>query len=269
MTSTAETGLGSRTLDGKTMIVAGVGPGLGREIALAARREGATLVLAARTEATLRSLTDELDPTGADVAYQVTDVADPEHCDLLVDAALDRYGRLDTLVLVAALDTVFGGVMDTSDEDWRRTFEVNLFGAMALTRAAVPALEPQGGGVVFVGSQAMYSCQVPQVAYAASKAALTGAVTHLTTELGRRGIRVNTVVPSWMWGPAVETYLASTADAQGVPVEKLVSGIAANIPLGEIVPDADVAEAVVFLSSDRARSITGQSLLVNGGEYIR
>ena len=109
----------------------------------------------------------------------------------------------------------------------------------------------------------------PITTSSASKAALTGAVTHLTSELGRRGIRVNTVVPSWMWGPAVETYLTNTADAQGVPVEKLVSGIAANIPLGEIVPDADVAEAVVFLSSDRARSITGQSLLVNGGEYIR
>ena len=92
MTSTAETGVGSRTLDGKTMIVAGVGPGLGREIALAARREGATLVLAARTEATLRSLTDELDPTGplaelfqipsrfCDADYGDVELAPFDHC---------------------------------------------------------------------------------------------------------------------------------------------------------------------------------------------
>jgi NAD(P)-dependent dehydrogenase (short-subunit alcohol dehydrogenase family) len=115
----------------------------------------------------------------------------------------------------------------------------------------------------------MYLCQVPQAGYAASKAALMGAVAHLTRELGPYRIRVNTVVPSWMWGPPVEGYVNATASAQGIDPGEIVGGITRNMPLGEIPSDGDVAEAVVFLASDRARMITGQSLLVNAGEYIR
>jgi NAD(P)-dependent dehydrogenase (short-subunit alcohol dehydrogenase family) len=108
---------------------------------------------------------------------------------------------------------------------------------------------------------------VEQLAYASSKGALHAAMFHLAKELGPRKIRVNTVVPTWMWGPPVEGYVNSTAEAQGVPAEQIIAGITANMALGEIPTDGDVAEAVIFFASDRARMITAQTLMVNAGEF--
>lgn len=256
-------------LEDRTVIVSGVGPGLGREIAAAAARDGANVVLGARTEANLEKAADEIDPTGARVAWAATDITNGDQCDALVALAVKRFGRVDALVNCAALDAIFGGVEDANWDDWQRAMEINVFGTMRMTQAAIPHLKERGGSVVFIGSQAMYWSQVPQTAYAASKSALLGAVSHLARELGPYQIRVNTVIPTWMWGPPVEGYVNMTAKAQGVEPDVIIAGITANMPLGEIPSDGDVADAVVFFASDRARMITGQALLVNAGEYIR
>ena len=105
--------------------------------------------------------------------------------------------------------------------------------------------------------------------YAASKAGLLSATYYLAKELGPHKIRVNTVVPSWMWGPPVEGYVKYMAETQGVPPAEVIEGITKDMPLGEIPADDDVAEVVVFFASERARMITGQSLLVNAGELMR
>ena len=102
--------------------------------------------------------------------------------------------------------------------------------------------------------------------YAASKAALRSATFYLARELGADGIRVNTVVPTWMWGAPVEGYVKGQAEARGITVDEVVAEITAGMALDEIPSEADVAESVIFFASDRARSITGQSLLVNAGE---
>jgi NAD(P)-dependent dehydrogenase (short-subunit alcohol dehydrogenase family) len=256
-------------LEGKTVVVSGVGPGLGREIAAAAVRDGANAVLGARTEANLEKAAAEIDPSGERVAWAVTDITDPAQCERLVTTAIERFGRLDALVNCAALDAVFGGLENADWDSWRQALEINLFGTMQMTQAAIPHLKERGGSVVFIGSQAMFWSQLPQAAYGASKAAILGAVTHLARELGPYKIRVNTVVPSWMWGPPVEAYVDMTAKAQNVDPEKVIGGIAAQMPLGEIPSDEDVAEVVVFFASDRSRMVTGQALLVNAGEYIR
>jgi NAD(P)-dependent dehydrogenase (short-subunit alcohol dehydrogenase family) len=91
---------------------------------------------------------------------------------------------------------------------------------------------------------------------------------NLTVELGPRGIRVNTVVPTWMWGPPVEGYVQWQAQERGVSPDDVIAEIAANMPLGEIPRDEDVAEAVEFLLSRRARMISGQKIFVNAGEYF-
>jgi NAD(P)-dependent dehydrogenase (short-subunit alcohol dehydrogenase family) len=256
-------------LNGKTVVVSGVGPGLGREIAAAAVRDGANAVLGARTEANLEKAGESIDPSGERVAWSVTDITDPAHCERLAATAIDRFGRVDALVNCAALDAVFGGLENADWDSWRQALEINLFGTMQMTQAVIPHLKERGGSVVFIGSQAMYWSQVPQTAYAASKSAILGAVAHLARELGPYKIRVNTVVPSWMWGPPVQAYVDMTAKAQNVDPKKIVDGITAQMPLGEIPSDGDVAEVVVFFASDRARMITGQTLLVNAGEYIR
>lgn len=248
------------------MVVSGVGPGLGREIATAAVRDGASVMLGARREEQLRAVAEEIDPSGARVAWQVTDIVDPEQCTRLADAAFERFGRLDSVVNCAALDTTFGGLVGADFEQWRATFETNVFGTLRVCEAAIPHLKERGGSIVFIGAQAMYWPQVMQMAYASSKAALTTAMYYLAKELGPHKIRVNTVVPSWMWGPPVEGYVQMTAKAQGVAPEEVIAGITANMPLGEIPTDGDIAEVVVFFASDRARMVTAQSLLVNAGE---
>ena len=99
-----------------------------------------------------------------------------------------------------------------------------------------------------------------------SKGALTSAMYYLAKELGPFKIRVNTVVPTWMWGPPVEGYVEMLSSTQGVDREEVIAGITKNMPLGEIPADEDVAEVVAFFASDRARMVTGQSILVNAGE---
>jgi NAD(P)-dependent dehydrogenase (short-subunit alcohol dehydrogenase family) len=95
------------------------------------------------------------------------------------------------------------------------------------------------------------------------------AMYYMAQELGPQRIRVNTVVPTWMWGPAVEGYLRGQAQQRGVPLDQVVGEITGSMAIKEIPRDEDVAEAVVFLCSDRARMITGQALLVNAGELMR
>jgi NAD(P)-dependent dehydrogenase (short-subunit alcohol dehydrogenase family) len=256
-------------LEGKTLVVCGVGAGLGREVARVALRDGANVVLGARTEAQLEAAAKELDPGGGRVAWSRTDITDPEQCARLAQTGLRRFGRVDALVCVAALDAAFGGLSDSEPAQWREVLDVNFVGTLQLVKAFVPALGERGGAIVLIGSQSSLLPQIPQIAYASSKGALMTAMYFLAQELGPRRIRVNTVVPTWMWGPAVEGYVSGVAKQRGVPVEQIVAGITERMAIRQIPADEDVAEAVAFLCSDRARLITGQSLLVNAGELMR
>jgi NAD(P)-dependent dehydrogenase (short-subunit alcohol dehydrogenase family) len=257
-------------LEDRTLVVSGVGSGLGREVTRLALRDGARVVLAARTESVLEQTAADLDPSGERVAYARTDITRAEDCEALTALALERFGRIDAMVQVAAYEMVFGGLFETDFEDWRRAFETNVLGSLTLIRAIAPPMKRAGGGsLVLIGSQSMYAQQLPQAGYAASKGALLSAMYYLATELGADRIRVNMVVPSWMWGPPVQAFVRLRANAEGTTEEAVKEEITDRIPLGEIVPDEDVAEAAILLASDRARSITGQTLMVNGGEMMR
>lgn len=257
-------------LEGKTLAVTGVGPGLGREVARVALRDGANVVLAARRREKLEATARELDPSGKRTALQPTDITDAAQCRQLVATAEERFGGLDAVVQVAALDLLFGGVMEASDADWQASFATNVMGPVHVVRAAAPALERRGGGaIVLIGSQSSFFPQIPQAAYASAKGALHSAMYCMAQEFGPRRIRVNSVVPTWMWGPPVQAFVDGEAKRRGVPVDEVVAELKQRFPLGEIPADDDVAEAVAFLCSDRARMITGQALLVNAGELLR
>lgn len=258
-------------LEGKTVVVSGVGPGLGREVAACALRDGARVAIAARTESKLVAIAKELDPSGARVLPRAADVTEPEACEALLAAAADAFGGVDAVVNVAALDTLFGTLESTEPEDWRRSMDMNVVGTMNVARAAVPHLAARGGGsIVLIGSQAMWlPPKMPQIAYAAAKGALLSSMYHMAEELGPRRIRVNMVIPTWMWGPPVELYVNWQAKERGVPSEAVKAEITERMALGEIPADEDVAEAVVFFCSDRSRMITGETLMVNAGELYR
>jgi NAD(P)-dependent dehydrogenase (short-subunit alcohol dehydrogenase family) len=256
-------------LSDKVVVVTGVGPGLGSEIARAALRDGAKLVIAARTAAKLEQIAKELDPSGQRVACVPADIGDDAQCAELIARSEQRFGRVDALVQVAALDAVFGTLEQGSLDDWRRAFEVNVLGSVRVARAAAASMAKTGGGsIVLIGTQAAFLPSTAQIAYGSSKGALKTAMYYMAKELGPKKIRVNTVVPTWMWGPPVEAYVKMMAKQRGVSADVVVGEITSRMPLGEIPSDGDVAEAVVFFCSDRARMISGQYLMVNAAELM-
>jgi NAD(P)-dependent dehydrogenase (short-subunit alcohol dehydrogenase family) len=256
-------------LDGKTVVVTGVGPGLGGEMAKIVLRDGGNVVLAARTASKLESFAAELDPSGARVAQLATDIGSAEQCQALAQLALDRFGAVDGVVQVAAYDGFMAGLAGTGDDDWTAVLGTNVIGTMHVVSAMADAMGDRGGSIVLIGSQSsVLPPVVEQMAYAASKGALHSAMFHLATELGPRKIRVNTVVPTWMWGPPVQMYVQWQLAERNLTEDEAIAEITRNMPLGEIPADEDVAESAAFLCSDRARMITGQTLYVNSGEYM-
>ena len=256
-------------LSDKVAIVSGIGPGLGQELAHAAAREGAKVVLAARTESYLKEVDEALRSGGAETLVVPTDISQREQCDALVEQTVSRFGRIDCLINSAYTPGRMGLFENSDLDDWRLPLEVNLFGSLGLTQAVVGPMKQQGGGsVVFVNTMVQKKPLLTQGGYATSKGALTAAARQLARELGPHGIRVNSIYMGWMWGPPVEQYIEAVAKGQGVEPAEVIAGIARDIPIGSIPDDADCANAVVFLASDHARAITGAGLDCNGGEWM-
>jgi len=256
-------------LDGRVAIVSGVGPGAGRSIALAFAREGADLVLAARTVAALESTADEVRAHGRRVLAVPTDVARPEDCQHLAEAAREGLGGVDVLVNNAFRSAPYEPVEQASMEDWRKIFDVNVFGSVQLSQAVVPHMKARGGGsIVMVNSMSTRIIEPRFGGYAASKGALMIAAQTMAKELGAYGIRVNSVVPGYIWGPALQRYFAQLATQEGRTAEAVYAEVASRTALNRIPDSDEIADAVVFFASDLSRAITGQALDVNGGHYF-
>ena len=257
-------------LDGKTVLVTGVGVGLGKECAISALRDGANVVIAARRKDELARVAAELDPSGTRVAHCATDITDPDSCEGLVHVAQERFGSIDALIQVAAFEHAWGGLYDLNFDDWRKAFDTNVLGALTVLRPVAKAMKEGGGGsVVFIGSQSMFKPVMPQAGYAASKTALLTSIYYLADELGPDNIRCNMVIPSWMWGPNVQLYVSMTARQQKKTEDEVLQEMIADFPLRRMTEDGEVADVAVFFSSDHAKAVTGQYLLVNSGEMFR
>jgi NAD(P)-dependent dehydrogenase (short-subunit alcohol dehydrogenase family) len=258
-------------LKDKIVVISGIGPGLGRELALCAAREGAHLAIAARTAARLDALQREieaLDP-GTGVVSRPTDIRDRAACERLVEAALAAFGRIDILINSAYIAGTDALAAEADLDDWRQTMEVNLFGSMNLIQAAVPHMRRAGGGsIVNVNTKVVRMPHETMGGYAVSKAALRMATTQLAKELGRYRIRVNSVFPGWMWGDTVERGLQAMAAAEGITLEQMRAKIARALPLGDIPEDGECAKSVLALASDYFTATTGACLDLSAGEYM-
>jgi NAD(P)-dependent dehydrogenase (short-subunit alcohol dehydrogenase family) len=260
-------------LDGKVAIVSGVGPGLGQANARALAREGATVVLAARTAEYLDVVRKELESEGGRALAVPTNLVDAEQVAALVHRTVDTYGRLDVLVNNAfRMDR--GEPFESVDLTyWKKIYDVNVWGALGLTQACVPHLRAaaRDGGdasIVFILSMSMRKVRVNEGAYATSKAALRTGVQALALELGPAGVRVNAVAPGWIGGPNVEVFVTWESERRGIGPEVVRKEITDRIPLGIIPPQDEIAHSVVFFASPWSKVITGQTLDVNGGEWF-
>ena len=254
-------------VEGKVVAVIGVGEGLGQEVARVALRDGARVVAGARNEEKLKSLCAELDPSGERIVACPCDMVDQSQCDRLMEVAREKFGGLDAVVIVAAMDALFGSLESTPDEDWMGAMQTNVVGTLHAVKAAVPLLRERGGGsVVLVGSRSQWLPPGnPQIAYASSKGALLSSMYHMVNEFGPDKIRVNMVVPTWMWGPPVQMFVKWQASERGIAEEDVVREITDGMPLGDEIPaDDDVgvewgselagkdpsAEALAFLGRE-------------------
>ena len=259
-------------LEGKVVIVSGIGPGLGQELSTRAAQEGAAaVVLAARTpekpEAAERVIRDL--GLSTPLLQVATDIADPVQCRNLAERTIGEYGRIDVLFNSAYDPGSFEPVEVADLASWRRAMDVNFFGTVQPTQACVAHMKTAGGGaVVMIGSMVEHKPLATQGGYAASKAALRAATKQLALELGQYNIRVNSCHMGWMWGPAVQGYFAWQSGETGRPQEELIAEVTRGIPLGSIPDDADCARAAMLLASDYARVVTGAALEVNGGEFM-
>ena len=192
-------------LAGKVCVVSGVGPGLGRQAARALAAHGGKVVLAARRQANLDAVLAEMHDLGARAIAVPTNIVEEDACARLMAAAAEEFGGIDVLVNNAFRPDVFQPFQEVDLTLWRKIMDVNVFGSLQMTRAALPYLREGGGGsVVMVASMVARQPQPGQGGYAVSKGALLTATRVLAFELGPWNVRVNAVVPGWMAGPSVD-----------------------------------------------------------------
>ncbi len=251
----------------KVVVVSGVGPGLGRSIAIRSAEQGADVVLAARTQSRLEEVAKEVTSLGRRALVVPTDLADPAAAQHLMQATLAEFGRADALVHNALAMPPIKDLAQVDLDAVQASFNVNVVGALRMTRVFIPALAATAGSVTMINSMVVRFSQLTMGPYKATKAALLAVAQSLATELGPQGIRVNSVAPGHIWGDSLQWYFGYLGKKRGVEAQVIYDETAANIDLRRLpVPD-EIADAVVFLASSMARAITGQCLDVNCGEY--
>jgi NAD(P)-dependent dehydrogenase (short-subunit alcohol dehydrogenase family) len=260
---------GSSMLDGKVALVSGIGPGMGRDISLLLARHGADVVLGARRTETSEEVAAEVRELGRRAEVVALDITDPVACEAAVDRATSELGGLDVLVNNAFQDGNHKRFLDAPLEEWKATMDVNLWGTLQMTRAAVPAITDRGGGsIVMINSMSTHRVEASYGAYAASKGALETATKTLALELGEQGIRVNGVFPGYIWGDSVEWYLGHLGKKRGLTGEDVYQELAGQTALGYLPHSSEIAGSVLFFASDLSKPVTGQSLDVNCGHWM-
>lgn len=250
-------------LTGRVALITGASSGIGRAAARLFAAEGARLLLAARREAELEQLAQEIRAGGGEAWALAGDVVDEAYAQALVQEARRRWGRLDVAFNNAGTMGPLCPSTEIRAEDWRRALDVNLGSALLAAKHQIPALldSESGGSLIFTGTFVGYTAGFPgAAAYAASKAGLIGLGQALAAEYGPQGLRVNTLLPG-----GTDTPMAQ--EMNGTP--EALAQVARLHALRRIAQPEEIARAALFLASTAASFVTGSALLVDGGVSIQ
>jgi meso-butanediol dehydrogenase / (S,S)-butanediol dehydrogenase / diacetyl reductase len=249
----------------KVAIVTGGAGAVGRALVRTLLREGAAVMVADVSVDGCRSLVDDITSTGGGaVGYVAGDLRDRSYCERVVEETVARWGGVDILFNNAGI-IPRGTILETSDDMWRAALDVNLTAMFYLCRAVIPAMKERGGGAIVNTSSVWGVYPGPgHIAYCTSK----GAVASFTKSLGRDhapdGIRVNAVCPHEINTPM----LRSGFERRGLDPQQGVAELNKTVPLGHIAEPEEIADVMVFLASDEARYIAGETVEVTGAKPV-
>ena len=263
MTGTLAPGL----LQDKVVVLSGVGPGLGRSLGEEAARMGADLVLVSRTERRLEKMAELVRSLGRRALVVPTDITDEDARRRLVERSVEELGRVDCLINNAFGIPPMEPISTLDLQGLRDANETNVFAPLRLTALFADALAATRGSVIMLSSCVQYSSQPEYSGYKLSKGALAHLASSLATELGPRGIRVNSVAPSYIYEDVNKAYFDWLAAERGVTHEDVYREKAQPTDLKRLASPAEVARAALFLASDLASAVTGQVLNVDCGEF--
>ena len=252
-------------LEGKVAIVTGGARGIGESIVKGLAGEGVSVVIADIIPEAAQDLADKLKKDGAKVLVARTDVSRKSDADNLAAAAMKEFGRIDILVNAAGVvqDVKF---VDIEEEEWDRMLDINTKSVYLVTRAVLPhMITARSGKIINMSSRSGKEGQAGLAHYAASKFAIIGVTQALAKEMADYNINVNAVCPGILRTAMWEKILDARSERTGVPREEVFARAVETMPLKRPQEVEDIANMVLFLSSEVSRNITGESININGG----
>jgi len=258
-------------LKGKVVIVAGASQGMGRATAEAFAAEGAIVAMCARTEATLQAAAAEIRKHNAaavsSVFAKAVDVSDAAQVKAFVAEVAERFGGVDVCVANAAGPPP-KTFLNISEQDWQSAFAMNFMSVVYLAREVIPLMQKKRWGRLITITSTSVRQPIPDlVLSSAIRPAVVGLVKTLAGEFGKDGITCNNVAPGYTTTERLAEVAGPRARAAGVSEEEIRARWAADVPMHRLGKPEEIADAIVWLASDRAAYITGQTLLVDGGIY--
>ena len=248
------------SLDNKVALITGSTRGIGLATAKLMAQAGAKVVISSRKAEACELVREQFVAEGFEAIAVPCHIGSAEDRQRLVDETIKAYGRIDILVINAAINPVFAPLHETADDTWHKVIDTNLTGALHLSKLVLPGMAAQGGGAVVMVSSIAGQLSVPNSgAYAISKAAVNHLTKQLAVEWGAQNIRVNAVAPGTTRTDMIRTLVADQA---------AMDAAIAQTALHRIGEAEDIGAAILFLASSAARHITGQVLVVDGGQTL-